>query len=321
MAHRVLVTGATGFAGRVLVEHLLSQGMDVAGTRYGEIPPDFPDGLIPLIPCDLKDPIDTQKTLSGAKPSRIFHLAAQAAVGLSWQEPGETFRVNSLGTVNLLDGCRALSLETRILLVSSATVYGLPPADGKLVEDMPLRPNDPYGISKAVADQVAALYQETYGLEILRARAFNHIGPGPADKHAIGNFARQVAEREGQGGGEIHVGNLSARRNFNDVRDIVRAYALLMERGRPGEAYNVCGDTVLSVETVLDRLIALSPCPLQKVQVPERMRPVDTPLLDGDNAKLKQATGWKPEIPLDQSLKDLWDYWRGRTKEAPEAQA
>ena len=310
MVDRILITGATGFAGHFLVDHLLSQGKNVIGTTHGEIPPHFPNGLIPLIPCDIRNPLEAQKVLSEIKPTQIFHLAAQASVASSWEEPGETFRINTLGTINILDSCRTLRLNPKILLISSATVYGLPSNGEKFVEDIFLDPVDPYGISKAMADRIAILYQKTYGLQILRARAFNHIGPGPSDKHAIGNFARQIAEIKPNDKGKIYVGNLSAKRNFTDVRDIVRAYTLLIEQGQTGEAYNVCGDTVLSIENVLDQMIALSRRNIEKIQSANRMRPVDTPVLDGDNSKLKQVTGWEPEISLEKSLNDLLDYWR-----------
>ncbi len=318
MSDRVLITGATGFAGRWLADHLLAEGREVVGTIYGGTPSeDFPSERISLHPCDLGDMDAIRAVVSEIDPQEIYHVAAQAVVAIGWQDPWMTFRVNAMGTVNLLEACRCHEENTRILLVSSASVYGLPPVDGKLMEDMPLRPNDPYGVSKVSADQAAVLYHQAYGINVLRARAFNHIGPGPADKHAVGNFARQITEMEPAGGGDISVGNLTARRNFTDVRDVVRAYALLMERGEPGEAYNVCGDTVLSIEQILDRLIALSPFEFRKVQDPERMRPVDTPLSDGANIKLKQATGWKPRISFDQSLSDLLEYWRKRERDNP----
>ncbi len=319
MVDRILITGATGFAGHFLVDHLLAQGEDVTGTIHGEIPPDFQKELIPLIPCDLRNSLETQKVISQTKPTQIFHLAAQATVTSSWEDPGETFRINTLGTINILDSCRTLHLHPKILLVSSATVYGPPLNDKKFLENMPLNPNEPYGISKAMADQIAILYQKTYDLQIIRARAFNHLGPG--DKNAIGNFARQIAELKPHGEGKIHVGNLSAKRNFTDVRDIVRAYTLLMKHGQVGEAYNVCGDTVLSIENVLDQMIALSGRAVEKVQSAERMRPVDTPVIDGNNSKLKQATCWEPEIPLGKSLNDLLCYWRNAVQEFLEGQA
>lgn len=317
MSIRVLVTGATGFAGRFLVEHLLAQGQEVAGTLYDEALPGFPTDRVPLFPCDLRDFQATREVIAQTAPRQIYHVAAQAAVAAAWEDPAETFRVNALGTVHLLEACRSLGVKARILLVSSATVYGPPPGGAPLTEDVPLQPTDPYGVSKAAADQAAILYHKAFGLDILRARAFNHIGPGPAAKHAIGDFARQIAQLELVGGGDLRVGNLFARRNFTDVRDVVRAYALLMERGKSGEAYNVCGGTALTMEEVLDRLIALSPFRLRKVPVPERMRPIDIPVLDGDNSKLKRATGWNPEIPLEKSLADLLAYWRQRVRENP----
>jgi GDP-4-dehydro-6-deoxy-D-mannose reductase len=312
LSNQVLVTGASGFAGGFLVDLLLAQGKQVVGTTREEIPPDFPADHVPLLPCDLGEPEGIRE---------IYHLAAQASVAHSWEEPAETFRVNAMGTINLLEACRSHGLQTRILLVSSATVYGPPPKDGSLTEDTPLQPTDPYGVSKAAADQAAVFYHKAYDMDILRARAFNHIGPGAATQHAIGNFARQIAECELAGGGELRVGNLSARRNFTDVRDVVRAYALLVERGESGEAYNVCGNTVVSMEEILDRLIALSPCELQKVQEPERMRPFDSPLVDGGNAKLIAATGWKPAISLEQSLEDILSHWRDRVRENPQTPA
>ncbi|MFQ5692387.1 MAG: GDP-mannose 4,6-dehydratase [Nitrospinota bacterium] len=317
MSGRDLVTGATGFAGGFLVDHLLSLGRQVAGTVYGDVPPDHPAGRIPLYPCDLRDADETRETVARAAPDRVYHAAAQADVARAWKEPAETFRVNAMGTVNLLEACRSLGTEARILLISSATVYGPPPEGRPLTEDLPLRPADPYGVSKAAADQAAVLYHKAFGMDVVRARAFNHIGPGAAAKYALGGFARQIAELEPEGGGDLRVGNLSARRNLTDVRDVVRAYALLMERAESGEAYNVCGDTVVTIEEVLDRLIDLSPGAFRKVPDPERLRPIDAPVIDGDNSRLKRATGWAPEIPLEQSLSDLLAYWRERVGRTP----
>jgi len=242
----------------------------------------------------------------------VFHLAGQADVGGSWSSPVETFRINAEGTMNVLLAAVHAGVE-RVVAVSSADVYGqVPEAELPITEDRPLRPVSPYGASKASADLIALQAHLGHGLAVLRARPFNHLGPGQSDRFVASAMASRIAHNELSGNEEVPVGNLSARRDFTDVRDVVRAYRLLAERGEPGEAYNVCSGRDVAVQEIADRLVALADGPMALVPDPDLLRPVDTPVLRGDPTRLRKATGWEPTITLDQTLADVLDDWRHR---------
>lgn len=298
---RALVTGGLGFVGRHLVAHLEAQGDDVVTVdRHGDPP------------VDITDAAAVRAAVEAAAPEAVYHLAGWADVGASWAHPHEVLRVNAVGTLNVLEACRHAGVD-RVLSVSSADVYGLvTEADLPLTESSPLRPTSPYAASKVAADALAQQAFLGHGLAVVRVRPFNHLGPGQSEAFVAPALAARIARAELAGGGEVAVGNLSARRDFTDVRDVVRAYRLLIERGEPGEVYNVCSGVDVAVQDLVDQLVAMSRHPIRLVQDPSLVRPIDLPVLRGDASRLAAATGWRPEIPLAQTLADLLDDMRSR---------
>jgi GDP-4-dehydro-6-deoxy-D-mannose reductase len=295
---RALVTGATGFVGPHLVAHLRARGDDVVGLE---------DGVV-----EVTDPEAVGAWVLRHRPEVLYHLAGWADVGGSWAAPQAAFRVNAEGTLNVLQAALGSGCE-RVLLVSSADVYGIvDEADLPITELHPLRPVSPYAVSKVAADYLGLQAWLGRKLEVVRVRAFNHLGPGQTDRFVAPAIASRIAANEREGGDEIPVGNLAARRDLTDVRDVVRAYRLLVERGEPGEAYNVCRGVDVEIAELAQRLLALATRSMRLVVDPDRHRPVDVPVLRGDPTKVEQATGWRPEIPLDQTLADVLDDWRSR---------
>jgi GDP-4-dehydro-6-deoxy-D-mannose reductase len=298
---RALVTGATGFVGPHLVAHLRANGDEVVGLE---------DGVV-----EVCDPGAITAWLEARRPEVVYHLAGWADVGGSWSAPQEAFRVNAEGTLNVLQAALAAGCR-RVLVVSSADVYGVvDEADLPITELHPLRPVSPYAVSKVAADYLGLQAWLGRHLEVVRVRAFNHLGPGQSDRFVAPSIAARIAANEAGGGDEIPVGNLDARRDVTDVRDVVRAYRLLVERGAPGEAYNVCSGVGVAISELAEQLLARATKPMRLVVDPDRYRPVDVPVLLGSAAKLQQATGWRPEIPLDQTLADVLDDWRSRIRE------
>lgn len=299
---RALVTGATGFVGRHLLEHLSTAGDEATGC-------DRSDGS-----CDITDPASLDAILEQVRPEAVYHLAGWADVGGSWKAPVEAFRANAEGTLNVVQACSAHRVS-RVLVVSSAEVYGVVTEDQlPLTEDSPLRPTSPYAAGKAAADLVALQAWLGGGLGVVRARAFNHLGPGQSNKFVAAALAERVARNELEERDEVVVGNLTARRDFTDVRDVVRAYRRMIERATPGEAYNVCSGVDVEIQDVADRLVAMATRPMRLVPDPALLRPADVPVLRGNNTKLRKATGWQPEISLDATLADLLDDMRKRVR-------
>lgn len=295
---RALVTGATGFVGPHLVAHLRASGDDVVG---------LDDGVV-----EVCDPAAVTDWIGGHRPEVVYHLAGWADVGGSWAAPQQAFRVNAEGTLNVLQAALDAGCG-RVLVVSSADVYGIvDEADLPITEEHPLRPVSPYAVSKVAADYLGLQAWLGRRLEVVRVRAFNHLGPGQSDRFVAPAIASRIAANERDGGDEVPVGNLAARRDVTDVRDVVRAYRLLAGSGAPGEAYNVCSGADVAISDLADRLLALATRPMRLVVDPERHRPVDVPVLRGDRTKLERATGWAPEIPLAQTLADVLDDWRAR---------
>lgn len=290
---RAFVTGGHGFVGPHLIEHLRANGDHV-------IAPDQHD-------LDLEDADAMQAALGDARPDAVYHLAALAHVGDSWADPRRTFAVNATGTLHLLEAARRADPVPRVLLVGSAEVYGVVTSEQlPLGEDTPLVPVTPYAASKVAAEYLGVQYHAGYGVPVVRARSFNHVGPGQRGSFVVADIARRVAEAVRSGDrGPIRVGNLAARRDFTDVRDVVRAYRLLIERGDPGEVYNVCSGIGIAVDELVRRLLEVAEVDLELETDPELMRPVDVPVLIGDNSRITATTGWKPEIPLDDTLRDV----------------
>jgi GDP-4-dehydro-6-deoxy-D-mannose reductase len=287
---RVFITGGHGFVGRWLREHLAKEGDDV---------------IAPL-ELEITDEDDVASALKAAQPDAIYHLAALTHVGQSWQQPDETFRVNAVGTLRTLEAVRRVSPSARVLVVGSAEVYGhVTPDQLPVGETAPVRPVSPYAASKAAAEIVALQAHLGHGLDVVQVRSFNHVGPGQSPDFVVSALARRVAEAAASGSRSIRVGNLEPRRDFTDVRDVVRAYRLLVEKGTAGEIYNVCSGHDVSVGELANRLARLAGVELELVPDPELVRPVDVPVLRGDPAKLVAATGWRPQLSLDQTLQDI----------------
>ena len=319
---RVLITGITGFVGSHLAEYALKAGAEVVGSVRWRSRLEYIEGIrrsLRLIEADLRDVSSVRALLAEARPDWIFHLAAQSFVHASFNAPAEALSTNVLCQVNLLEGLRAERLSPRVLVVGSSEEYGLVyESELPIKETNLLRPLSPYAVSKVAQDLMGFQYWKSYGLPIVRSRAFNHSGPRRGDVFATSNFAKQIAEIEaGQREPVIQVGNLTARRDFSDVRDVVRGYWLLLERGEPGEVYNLCSGKAWSVRQVLDFLLSQSRvAKVSVVEDPARLRPSDVPNLVGDGSKIEKALGWRTEIPFEQTLRDLLDYWRQRIKAA-----
>lgn len=295
---RVLVTGASGFVGRHLVDHLAAAGDEVAVSE-----------------AEITDPAALEADFGEGGHDAVYHLAAQADVHASFADPAATVRVNVEGTLNVLEAAHA-SGARRVVVVSSADVYGrVDPSSLPVGEAAPMRPVTPYGASKAAAEMVCVQAGLGRGVEVVRARAFNHLGPGQSDRFVASALASRVASNERTGADVVSVGNLRTRRDFTDVRDVVRAYRLLAVRGAGGEAYNVCRGVSLGVRELAEGLIARASHPMRLAADGELLRPVDVVEVRGDPTKLHDATGWRPELPLEQTLDDLLEYWRCVTAE------
>jgi len=316
---RVLITGITGFAGSHLADYILENHPEVK--LYGLIRWRSPmenvlhiRDKIEFHQGDLKDIVSLEKCLAEIKPDRIFHLAAQSYVPFSWKCPSETFSINAIGQINLFEAVLSLNLSPRIQVAGTSEEYGLVNADEiPMKETNPLRPLSPYAVSKIAQDYLAWQYYKSYGLKTVRTRGFNHTGPRRGEVFICSNFAKQIAEIEkGKKEPVIYVGNLEAKRDFTDVRDIVRGYWLCLEKGKEGDVYNVGTGKPYSMKEILDLLLSMSKVKVKTELDPARLRPSDVPVLFSDCTKLKELTGWEPKIPFRQSLQDLLEYWRKR---------
>ena len=294
---RALVTGSGGFVGQELTRHLEAAGDEVVGLdrRSG---------------ADVTDAEGIRALIARHRPDAVYHLAAVSHIGASWSAPVEVFRTNAEGALNVLRACRDADVG-RVLVVGSADEYGaVRPGDLPLTEDAPLRPVTPYGASKVAAEYLALQAHLGEGVPAIRVRAFNHTGPAQPDRFVIPALARRVAEAEREGRKEMPVGSLEPVRDFTDVADVVAAYRLLVERGTPGEVYNVCSGTGRSVAEIAERLLRLARHPIELVPDPDLVRPVEVPRLVGDNRRLREATGWAPAVPFGETLAAILERWR-----------
>ncbi len=310
---RCFITGAGGFAGSHLAEYLVGQGQEVfAFTRPEEALHNLSGLDVRIEPGDLLDAERVLDVLRTVKPHRIYHLAALSSPEESFRNPQATYDVNFTGTLNVLNAWRQHQTDSRFLYVSSSAVYGSALGnDLPLREDAPLRPASPYAGSKAAAEMLAIQFFYGYGLPIVRARPFNHTGPRQDPRFVCSGLARQIAEIELELRPPIvTAGNLEVRRDFSDVRDIVRGYDALLERGTPGEVYQLCSGHHYSIGTVLDKLIALSSRPVSVRSDESLKRSRDSRIVYGDYSKARKETGWEPERRLDTTLADLKAYWQ-----------
>lgn len=299
---RALVTGSNGFVGRWLIAHLESQGDDVTGL----------DAEV-----DITDAIAIGSAVAAAAPEAIFHLAAQASVGASWDDQAATFEVNTIGSVNVLAAAAGCAQPPRVVLVSSSEVYGrVKVSDLPITEQQPFAPVSPYAASKAAAEIAGLQAWLGRGVEVVRARPFNHTGAGQRTEFVVPALAKQVAEAARTAAEALFTGNLDARRDISDVRDVVRAYRALAVSGDAGEAYNVCSGTAVSIRDVAERLLRIAGVDIPIVVDPARVRPIDLPELRGDPSKLRAATGWSPDVDLDETLADVLAYWKRPAAEA-----
>ena len=307
MTRLPLVTGATGFAGGHLLAHLASVGVPAHAWAHRAAPASG-DGAASWTAVDLLDRAAVRDALDSARPAAIYHCAGIADVHGTWSAPTYALRVNAIGTHYVLEGVRELGLDCRVLITGSALVYRQSP--DAITEDQPIGPTTPYGVSK-LAQEMTARESE---IATLLTRPFNHAGPGQSAAYATSAFAQQIAEIEtGRRDPVLRVGNLDAKRDITDVRDVVRAYRALMDRGRIRRPYNVCSGRTYTMRALLDILLSFARVRVRVETDPARLRPSDTPVVHGSHARLTEETGWTPEIPIERTLSDLLDRWRTRS--------
>lgn len=312
---KALVTGITGFVGSHMAEFLLERNIEVIGTvrqrsRMGHIL--HLQDQVQLIECELRDPFSVDALIEGTKPDLIFHLAAQSFVPTSWNSPVDTIHNNVSGEVNIFEAVRRLGLDSKIQIACSSEEYGhVEPHETPIKETNPLRPLSPYAVSKVAQEFLGYQYMKSYGLNVVITRTFNHTGPRRGESFVTSNFAKQIAEIEkGLRPPIIHVGNLQAKRDFTDVRDVVRAYWLALEKGTMGESYNIASGKCCTIEEMLKLLLSFSNIKIEVTEDPARLRPSDVEILLGDYSKFHEATGWEPLIPFETTMLDLLNYWR-----------
>jgi GDP-4-dehydro-6-deoxy-D-mannose reductase len=316
---RVLITGITGMAGSHLADYLLEMGgIEVHGIKRWRSRTENIEHImdkVALHECELKDVFSVKTVLRAVRPDRIYHLAAQSFVPTSWNSPADTLMNNIVGELNILEAIRELDLkDTRMHIAGSSEEYGFVyENEVPIKETNPLRPLSPYAVSKIGQDYLAYQYYKSYGIFSVRTRAFNHTGPRRGEVFVTSSFARQIALIEkGIQKPVIYVGNLEAKRDFSDIRDVVKAYYISLEKGGAGEVYNIGNDKAYSIREVLEMLLSFSKIKVSIEEDSERMRPSDVPLLICDSSKFREKTGWRPEIPFEKTLEDLLNYWRGR---------
>ncbi len=303
---KTLITGGRGFVGTHLARLLESKGHEVQALDLAG-----PPGETPHHECNILDFDRLVAFFRAIKPDWVVHLAGWSSVGTSFRDPTRAFEVNAQGTVNVLEAVRGLGLDSKILFVSSGEVYGASETEAPLTEESPVAPVSPYALGKACAELSCLYYEGIGGVKLIIARSFNHTGPGQTDAFALPAFARQVAEAEkGKREPVLRVGNLDVVRDFMDVRDIARAYHILLEEGKPGSLYNVCSSRPHRLRDLVDKLISMSEVQMRIEVERERWRAAEIPAIVGDNARMARDTGWRAEIPIETTLNDLLDYWR-----------
>lgn len=312
---KALIIGAAGFVGSYLIDHIQRD------CRWSIVVTKMPQERIEKPGIEVRDlnileRDSIARLLREVRPDYILHLAAQSSVSVSWKNPGLTVDVNVKGCVNVLDAVRELDYTPRVLLIGSGEEYGhVRPEEVPIKEGTVLRPGNIYAATKACQNMIGSIYAQAYQMDIMMVRAFNHVGPNQAPLFVVADFCRQVAEIEkGLREPVMRVGNLSARRDFSDVRDVVRAYTLLLEHGMAGESYNVGSGKAVEIRKILDMILSQAKVPVSVEVDPNKLRPVDVPLIEADITKLADCTGWERRIPLEQTISETLDYWR--TKQA-----
>lgn len=310
---KALIIGAAGFVGSYLIQHLKNDlHWEVMATKMPQETIAIDD--IAIYDLDVLDKEQIKQLLNELQPDAILHLAAQSSVGVSWKNPDLTIDVNIKGSIHVLDSIRTLDPMPRVLLIGSGEEYGhILPTETPINEDTVLRPGNIYAATKACQNMLGKIYADAYQMDIVSVRAFNHIGPNQTPIFVVADFCKQVAEIEaGLIPPVIHVGNLSAARDFSDVRDVVRAYGLLLQKGKSGETYNVGSGHAITIDEILRKILLQSKITIQVEVDEEKLRPVDVPIIEADITKLQTCTGWEPEITLDQTIKDVLAYWRDK---------
>lgn len=309
-----LIIGGAGFVGAYLIQHLKDKlDHEVAVTKMET--ETIPTECVEVYDLNILVKEDIVSLFQKVRPDYIFHLAAQSSVSVSWKNPQLTIDVNIKGAVNVLDALRELDFKPRVLLIGSGEEYGhIRPEETPIGEDNNTRPGNIYAATKVCQNLFGKIYADAYQLDVMMVRAFNHVGPNQMPLFVVADFCKQVAEIEaGKKDAVIKVGNLSARRDFTDVRDVVRAYGLLMEKGKAGETYNIGSGHAITIEEILQMIFKYSSAKIAVEVDPQKLRPVDVPVIEADISKVTAETGWKPEISLENTIKETLDYWRQRT--------
>lgn len=310
---KALIIGAAGFVGSYLIEQLESN-CSISVTKLSHENIDDRDKSIEVYNLDIMNIDEIKAILNKVRPEHIYHLAAQSSVALSWKNPNLTVDINIKGTINLLDAVRELDYEPRLLLIGSGEEYGhIRPEETPIKEDNKLRPGNIYAVTKATQNMIGELYAKAYSMDIVMVRAFNHIGPKQVPMFVVADFCKQVAEIEaGKREPIINVGNLTAKRDFTDVRDVVRAYEMLMNKAKPGQTYNVGSGKAVEIREILNEILNLSNSKIEVVIDSNKLRPVDVPVIEADISKITENIGWKKEISLKQTIEETLDYWRNK---------
>lgn len=305
-----LIIGAAGFVGSYLIDEMHSCGIEACATKLPH--EHLAHEHARIYDLDILDREAIVTLLLEIRPDYIFHLAAQSSVGLSWKNPGLTVDVNIKGSINVMDAVRELYYKPRVLLIGSGEEYGhIRPGETPIREDNLLRPGNIYAATKACQNMIGSIYAQAYDMQLMMVRSFNHIGPGQAPMFVVSDFCKQVAEIEkGLREPVMYVGNLAAKRDFTDVRDVVKAYVKLAMQGASGETYNMGSGHAVEIRRILDMIISLAEKEIRVEIDPNKIRPVDVPIIEADITKLHELTGWEPKIELEQTIRDTLDYWR-----------
>lgn len=305
-----LVIGAAGFVGNYLINEMCCNDFEVYATKLPHEKYENPNAKV--FDLDIMDKEAIVSLLFEIRPDYIFHLAAQSSVGLAWKNPWLTVDINIKGSLNVMEALRELYYKPRVLMIGSGEEYGyIEPDEVPIVEGNLLRPGNIYAATKACQNMIGSIYSKAYDLELVLVRAFNHIGPGQAPMFVVSDFCKQAAEIEkGLREPVMKVGNLAVKRDFTDVRDVAKAYVKLVQMGKAGETYNVGRGNAKEIREILDMIVSMSSVQINVEIDPNKIRPVDVPIIEADITKLVKLTGWTPQVPLKQTIQDTLDYWR-----------